>query len=116
MCAEELVLGVECLLHVLLRVDILLTAVHHADEAELERVDAAGEDVDGVGAGVHEVKLGEDADGASALRIDGARELERVRVGEVDVGGGDSEDDAGEDEGRVWCLWEIGTYQLGFEM
>ena len=43
---------------------------------------------------IHQVQLGEDADRPPALGVDGAHELERVRVGEVYVCGGDGEDDA----------------------
>ena len=74
--AEELGLGVERVRERLVRVDVCLRAVHDADEAELERVDAPGEDVERVRACVHEVELGEHADRASALGVDGARELE----------------------------------------
>ena len=88
---EELGLGLERVRHGLLDVDVRLRAVHDADEAELERVHAPGEDVERVRACVHEVEFGEDADGASALGVDGAGELEGFGIGEVDVGGGYSE-------------------------
>lgn len=67
---EKLSLTLQRIAHPLLRRDVQLTTVDHADEPELEGVDAAGEDVEGVGAGVHEVELGEDADGAAALGVD----------------------------------------------
>mmetsp|Transcript_56328 Transcript_56328/g.138247 ORF Transcript_56328/g.138247 Transcript_56328/m.138247 type:complete len:251 (-) Transcript_56328:10-762(-) len=43
---------------------------------------------------VHEVQLGEHADGALPLRVHFTRDLEPVGVGEVLVGGGDGQDDA----------------------
>jgi len=98
--AEEVLLGAQLVAHGLGRVDVLLAAPDDADETELERVDAAGQDVGGVRAGVHEVQLGEDADRAPALRVDGPSELERLGVGEVDIGRRDGEDDAADDVRR----------------
>lgn len=92
--AEELGLLVELLVHRLVLVDVRLAAVHHADEAQLERVHPPGEDVERVRASVHEVQLRQHSDRAAALRVDLARELERLRVGDVDVRGRDGEDDA----------------------
>ena len=45
MTPKELFLSRKSVAHVLLGVDVLLAAVHDADEAELERVDAASQDV-----------------------------------------------------------------------
>jgi hypothetical protein len=87
-------------------VDILLAPVDDSDEAELERVDATGEDVGSVRAGVHKVELGEDADRSEASRVDRAGKFEGVGVGKVDVGGGDGEDDAGEEKGQVQLAGE----------
>ncbi len=42
---------------------------------------------------IHQVQLGEDADRPAALWVDGSRELERVRIGEVYVCGGNREND-----------------------
>ena len=94
MALEELALALPRILHALFQVDVLLAPVHHPDEAELERVNASGEYVEGVRAGVHKVELGENADGASSLRVDGPCKLECLGVGEIDVGCGDCEDDA----------------------
>lgn len=91
---EEVLLAPELLVHGLLRVDVLLTPPDDADEAELERVDPPRQDVGRVRARVHEVELGQDADRATPLRVDCPRELERLGVGEVDVGGRDGQDDA----------------------
>lgn len=97
---EKVNLGEKLLAHGLVRVDVLLRAIYDADEAELEGVHATGEDVQRVGAGVHEVELGEHANRAPSLRVDVARELERVRVGEVHVGRADGEDHAGRRTGQ----------------
>ena len=99
MAPKEFLFGRESVGHVLLGVDVLLRAVHDADEAELERVDASGEDVERVRARVHEVELREHADRASALWVDGTRELEGFRIREIDVRGGDGEDHAGRGSG-----------------
>lgn len=82
---EESRLVCSRILHGPLSVDILLTPVHDADETELERIDTAGKDIQGIGAGVHEIELGENTDSAVPLRVDRARKLERVRVGKVDI-------------------------------
>jgi len=92
--AEELPLSSRLLLHGLVGIDVGLAATDDADEAELERVDATGKDVEGVRSSVHEVELGENSNGTAALRVDGASELERLGVGQVDIGGRDGEDDA----------------------
>lgn len=75
------------ILHRALSVDVLLTSVYDADETEFEGVHATGEDVQGVGASIHEVEFGKDTDGALALGIDRTCELEGIRVGEIDIGG-----------------------------
>lgn len=95
MVPEELGLRRELLAHGLVAVDVLLAPTNDADEPELERVDAAGEDVESVRAGVHEVKLGQDPDGTSTLRVDLARELERLGVCEIYVRRGNGKDNAG---------------------
>lgn len=73
---EELHLVVEGLIHRLVAEDVLLGAVDDTDKAELERVDAAVEDVEGVGACIHQVELCQDTDGPSALRVDLPRQPE----------------------------------------
>lgn len=50
---EELLLGAAGVLQRHVSVDILLRAVHHADEAQAERVDVAREDVERMRARVH---------------------------------------------------------------
>jgi hypothetical protein len=94
MASEELRLAFERVGHALVGVDVPLRAVHDADEAQLERVHAPREHVLRVRARIHQVQLGEDADRPPALGVDGPRKLERVRVGEVYVCGGDGENNA----------------------
>ena len=114
---EELALALERVAQRLLRVDVRLRAVHDADEAQLERVHAPREDVERVRARVHQVELGEHADRAPALGVDGPRELEGFRVREVDVRGGHGEDYA-EGDGLGWMGMgrRCDTHQLGLEM
>lgn len=50
-------------------VDVGLTAVHDADDAELHGDHEAVQDVHGVRALVHQVELREHADGAHAVRV-----------------------------------------------
>lgn len=93
---EELGLRLELLVHRLARVDILLTAVDDPDESQLERVHSPGEDVESIRTRIHEIELGENSDRAATLRVDLSSELERLRVGQIDVGRGDGKDDTRE--------------------
>ncbi len=83
--AEEVVLRLMRVRERLLRVDVCLRAVDDADEAQLERVHAPGQDVERVGARVHEIKFRKHADRTAALRIDLPRELEGLGVGKVNI-------------------------------
>src|SRR5260370_21161011 len=85
---EEICLSLQSILHRLVDVDILLAAVQDTDEPKLERVDAASENVSGVGSCIHEIKFSQNANGAFALWINRAGEFERVRVSEIDICGG----------------------------
>lgn len=91
---EELRLMVESVAQAFVRVDVLLAAVNDTDESEFEGVDTAGEDVQGVRSCVHQVEFREDTNCSAALWVYGACELQGLRVREVDVGGGNGEDDA----------------------
>ena len=71
----------------------MLATVDDADETKLQRVNTTHEDVECVRSGIHEVKLGENADGAPPLRVNGASELEGVRVGKVYICSRYREDD-----------------------
>ena len=63
--------------------DVLLGAADHADVAKLKRVDLALDDVDTVGALVHQINLGQNTNCAIALWVDSSSEFEGVRVGQV---------------------------------
>jgi len=90
---EEILLLLPCILHGYVRDNVLLTAVHDTDESELERIGTAGKNVESVGASVHEVEFCQNTQCSQTSRVDGARELEGVRVGEVDIRRRNSEDD-----------------------
>jgi hypothetical protein len=95
MRAEELHFCVTGVSQGLANVDVLLGAVDDPDEAELERVHTSCEDVQCVGACIHQVELRQNANGAPALRVNLPSQLERLGVGEVDVRRRHGEDDAG---------------------
>lgn len=92
---EEPALVLPLQMHVLARVDVLLAAVDHAHVAQLQRDHVPVEDVAGVRALVHDVHLGDHADGALAGGIVLLRQLDRIAQGEVGVRGRDGHDDAG---------------------
>ena len=93
MARKELGLLLQAALDRLVGVDVLLAAVDDADEAEAQRVRAAGQNVECVGAAVHEVELGQHADRARSVGVDLVRELDGVRRGNVLVGRLHGEDD-----------------------
>ena len=90
---EEFGLGVELIAHRFIPVDVLLTSIDDTDESELERVHSTGENVERVRSSVHEIQFRQYSDRATALWIDVSGQLERIRVGEIDVGGTNSEND-----------------------
>lgn len=98
-------------LHRHVRDDILLTSVNDTDEAKFERVSTASKDIEGIGSGVHQVKLGEDTESSQSPRIDRASEFERVRVGEIDICRRDSKNDTGCQGNASGC-----THELGLDM
>jgi hypothetical protein len=73
--------------------DVLLAAVDDADKAEFERVRPACQDVEGVGAGIHQIELCQHAESPQTSRVDRASQLEGIGIGEVDVGGRYCEND-----------------------
>ena len=91
---EKVHFVVESLLHGLVALNVLLGAVDYTDEAQLQGVYTARENIECVRSMVHKIKLGQDADGPAAQGIDMAGKLESFRVDNVDVGGGDGEDNA----------------------
>lgn len=72
---EEFLLAFQCRGHRFVRIDILLTPIHDANEPEFERIRPSGQDIIGVCSCIHEVKLGEDTDGPTALGVYGASKL-----------------------------------------
>ena len=57
MGGKEFSFAVQSCSHGLLRINILLTPIHHADEPEPKRVCASGQDVIGVGSCIHEIEF-----------------------------------------------------------
>lgn len=84
---EEILLFPPSIVHRYVLHDVLLTAVDDADKAQFERVCPPGEHVERVGASVHEVQLGEHAERAQSTGVHRARELQRVRVGQIHIRG-----------------------------
>lgn len=93
MLFEELAFKSTCIMHGAVLVDGLLRAVDNTNPAAAEGKCATFKDVKSVSAFIHDVDLGEDADGAVELGVDGAGSADGGRVGEIGVGGADSEDD-----------------------
>ena len=77
--------------------DILLTPIHNANETQLERVCPSSEHVERIGTRVHEVNFAQYPKSTLTTRIDGPGEFERVGVGEIYVGWGNSENDTDEE-------------------
>lgn len=72
MVLEELRLVLKGGIHRQASVDILLTPVNHADEAQFEWIHPPCEYIQRVGASIHQVQLCEYSDGSSTLWINGA--------------------------------------------
>lgn len=83
---EEVALGLQRQRDVLAAFDVLLRAIDDADVAAAQRQQPILQDVAGVGALVHQVQLGDDADRPDALRIDLLGQLQRIGVGQIGVG------------------------------
>lgn len=94
MLAKKFSFRVELIPHGLVTVDILLTTIDNPNEPQLEGVDSARENVEGIGPRVHQIELGQDANGPPPLGIHIPRQLEGFRVGQVNIGRADGEDDA----------------------
>jgi pentose-5-phosphate-3-epimerase len=76
MILEELRFAIQRVAHAFFRVDVLLTAVDDADEAQLQWIYTPSEDIQGVCTGIHKVKFCEYTNCAPALWIDGTGKLE----------------------------------------
>lgn len=78
---------------VLLVHDVLLRAIHHADDAQLDGNDPAAQDVDGIGAGIHEIQFRDHGQSAPAIGVHVLGQLECLTGGHVRVGGRHSQND-----------------------
>ena len=82
---EKVLLLLPSILHRHIRNDILLTSVDDTNEAELERIRATCQDIESVRAGIHEVELCQHAERSQTPRVNRTSELERIRVGKINV-------------------------------
>ncbi len=89
---EELFLRIESGTDELLLVDVALTTVDDGNVAETKGNDTTGENVDDIGACIHQIDL-VSTPTYECLRIDFAGELETIRVGQIGVGRSDGKDD-----------------------
>lgn len=76
MILEEICFAFQRVAHAFFGVDVLLTAVDDADEAQFQWIYTSSEDIQRVCTGIHKVKFCEYTNCALALRIDGPGELE----------------------------------------
>lgn len=90
---EKVHFVVESLLQGLVALDVLLRAVDNANEAQLQGVDTPRKNVERICSVIHQVKLGQDANGSAAQGIDMTGQLQGFRVDNVDICGRDSQDD-----------------------
>ena len=93
MCAEEVSLGREGVGKRLVALNVLLRTVDDSDEAQLQGVYAARENVHGVCSVIHQIQLGQNTNGASPHGVNMAGQLEGLGVDQIDVCGRDGEDD-----------------------
>jgi len=89
--SKEFLLLVQCRGHGLLRIDVLLTPIHDANETELEGVCPPGQDMVSVSPRIHEIELGK-SDSATTLRVHRSGELWRFRVRKFDIRSGNRKD------------------------
>lgn len=76
MILEKLRFAIQRVAHAFFGVDVLLTAVDDADEAQLQWIYTPSEDIQRVRTGIHKIKFREYADCALSLWIDRTGELE----------------------------------------
>ena len=88
---EEIGFGLERFIHGPVPLDVLLGTVDYTDEAKLQRVDSPRQDIQGIGAMVHQVNFSKDTDGSPTQGVDMPSQLQSFGVDYVDVGGGDGE-------------------------
>ena len=90
---KELLLVLQCSCDRLGLVDIPLSSVDDRDVTQPKGDDSTSENVDDIGSLVHEIHLGQDSNRSRSLWVHLPSHLQSVRVGQIGVGGGDSEDD-----------------------
>mmetsp|Transcript_21904 Transcript_21904/g.72363 ORF Transcript_21904/g.72363 Transcript_21904/m.72363 type:complete len:215 (-) Transcript_21904:125-769(-) len=94
MVLKEQLLCLEALLHRFLVVDVFLAPVHHRDVPQPQRIHLPHENVSRVRPFIHQVHLRQHPQRSETVRIDHSCCVQSVRVRNVLVGSGDSEDDA----------------------
>ena len=82
------------LLYSRLVVNLLLRTTFDSEIAELQRVDFTLEEVESVGAFVHEINFRNDTNCPIARRVNFSRHLQSIRVGQVSVGGSQGKDES----------------------
>ncbi len=85
MMFEEVCFGLEGFRHWLVCLNILLRSIDHTDEAKLEGINSAREDVQRICAMVHQIQLCLDTNCPSSHRINMARKFESFGIDDVDV-------------------------------
>jgi hypothetical protein len=91
--SEEVALGLKSIGKRLPFLDIVLRSVDDTNEAKLEGVYAAGQNIHSICSMVHEIQLCEDTNSSLARGVDMASQLQSLGVYEIDVCGGDGEND-----------------------
>jgi len=114
---EEFFLTVPSVRHTLLRVDVLLTAIDHTGETQLEGIHSPGENIQGISTSIHEVQFSQNTNRSSALSVYRAGKLQRFRIRYVNIGSRDGKNDTMivEVEADTKAATQQ-TYLLGFEM
>jgi hypothetical protein len=94
MVPEEIPLGRQRIGQGLVTLDILLRPVHDADETQLEWIYSSRKNVHSICPVIHEIQLCEHANRPPSHRVHMPGQLESFGIDEIDVGRGNSEDDA----------------------
>ena len=93
MMPEEFLLGLESLRQRLVRLDVLLRSIDHADESQLQRIHSTRQDIERVGPVIHEVDFSEHPDRPSTHRIDISSQLQSFGIDDIHIGRRDGQDD-----------------------
>jgi len=83
---KEHSLALESIGHRLVGLDIGLTSIDNTDEPKLQRVSSPRKDTQSIRSCIHEIQFCQNSDRALCLRVDLTSELKTVRVGEVNIG------------------------------